>query len=85
MNFEHSIPERKSFKEWISSFPIRINFSDFQLKYKWYAKWEIDIIIFSFLAKTGSVGPVEQQIKFVSPNIYNIFVNYKGTVRKHYY
>jgi len=33
----------------------------------WYAKWEIDIIIFSFLAKIGSVGPVEQHIKFVSP------------------
>jgi len=33
----------------------------------WYAKWEFDIII-SFLAKIGSVGPVEQQIKFVSPN-----------------
>ena len=26
------------------------------------------IIIFSLLAKTGSVGPVEQLIKLVSPN-----------------
>jgi len=26
---------------------------------------EIDIIIFSYLAKTGSVGPVEQQIKLL--------------------
>jgi len=33
---------------------------------------EIDIIIFSSLAKTGSVGPVEQQIKIVSPNSNNI-------------
>jgi len=28
---------------------------------------KFDIIIFSYLAKTGSVGPIEQQIKDVSP------------------
>ena len=37
-----------------------------------YYDGKLNIIIFSFLPKTGSVGPVEQQIKLVSPNIINL-------------
>jgi hypothetical protein len=41
-------------------------------KYDGMLDGKLNIIIFSILPKTGSVGPVEQQINLVSPKIHKL-------------